>query len=93
MQVTCSFDGSFKGIPSLSSHTLSLVADPQKERKVRALVDYDATNANEISFKTGDVFTVMCDHPSGWSLGILQQGKRGLFPTVYPHCQKLDFIQ
>ncbi|KAI9202468.1 P-loop containing nucleoside triphosphate hydrolase protein [Polychytrium aggregatum] len=48
----------------------------------RALYDYDATEADELSFKAGDTITIINSDDPGWWTGNLN-GKRGLFPMNY----------
>ena len=44
--------------------------------------DYDAAGEDELSFKTGDIITVLQAHDDGWAEGELN-GQSGAFPVVY----------
>ena len=58
---------------------------PEKQEaavKVKALFDYDASEDNELSFKEGNVITIIGDDIEGWSVGELN-GKKGMFPSNY----------
>ncbi|KAI9341028.1 P-loop containing nucleoside triphosphate hydrolase protein [Zopfochytrium polystomum] len=44
--------------------------------------DYDATEADELSFKAGDVITIVSKDDEGWWTGSFR-GKKGLFPGNY----------
>ena len=50
--------------------------------KVKALYDYEAQEGNELTFKEGDVITIVLDDNEGWSTGELN-GKKGMFPTNF----------
>lgn len=54
--------------------------DFDKHRK--ALFDFTGQNADEISFKTGDVIAVIDEIDKGWWLGEAHS-KRGIFPVNY----------
>jgi len=47
-----------------------------------ASFDYEATDANELSFKEGDVIEILSKSENGWWFGQLS-GKQGLFPSNY----------
>lgn len=49
---------------------------------VRALYDYQGTDASSLSFRRGDVIEVLSRQPSGWWDGWLG-GERGWFPANY----------
>jgi len=49
--------------------------------KCRGLFDYEATDPNELSFRQGDIITVLQKDPSGWWQGELN-GRIGVFPSV-----------
>ena len=50
--------------------------------KVRALYDYDATTADELSIKAGDVIVLVSDADSDWWQGEVN-GITGTFPANY----------
>lgn len=59
---------------------------PQPDRKqVRALYDFNAENANELSIRKGDIITVLNEVDKGWWEGELNDrpGTKGLFPANY----------
>lgn len=47
-----------------------------------ALYDYTAQDKTEISFKEGDVITVLTKADDGWYMGEIN-GQKGLFPSTY----------
>eukprot|EP01104_Vermistella_antarctica_P013773 TRINITY_DN4222_c0_g2_i1.p1 TRINITY_DN4222_c0_g2~~TRINITY_DN4222_c0_g2_i1.p1 ORF type:complete len:508 (-),score=126.78 TRINITY_DN4222_c0_g2_i1:184-1707(-) len=49
--------------------------------RCRALYDYDASDPNELSFKTGEIIQILHRDPSGWWQGNLN-GRVGVFPSV-----------
>lgn len=49
---------------------------------VKAEYDYDAKDTDELSFKEGDILTVVKLQSDGWCLGRLK-GKTGVFPTNF----------
>lgn len=49
---------------------------------VRAIYDYTAENDEQLSFKVGDLITVLEEREGGWWKGSLD-GKDGLFPANY----------
>jgi hypothetical protein len=49
--------------------------------KCRGLYDYQASDPNELSFKAGEIITVLQKDPSGWWQGELN-GRIGVFPSV-----------
>lgn len=51
-------------------------------RKARALHDYDATAADELSIREGDLIDIVQEDGDGWSVGVLN-GQQGSFPTSY----------
>ena len=54
---------------------------------MRALYDYTAVEADELSFKAGDIITKLTDEDSqGWCRGRFQN-KDGLYPAQY--CEPL----
>ncbi|KAJ3156727.1 Unconventional myosin-Ie, partial [Irineochytrium annulatum] len=56
------------------------VPPPKKLPQCKALYDYDATEADELSFKVGDIITIVSKDDEGWWTGNLR-GKKGLFPA------------
>ncbi|KAI9090825.1 P-loop containing nucleoside triphosphate hydrolase protein [Phlyctochytrium arcticum] len=48
----------------------------------RALYDYEATEADELSFSTGDIIAINSKDDEGWWQGTLN-GQKGLFPANY----------
>lgn len=55
---------------------------PKKNKRTKAMYDYQASADDEISFKEGDIIIVLEQHPDGWWFGELN-GKKGLFPGNY----------
>ena len=47
-----------------------------------ALFDYEGQEADELTFKVGDVITILSKEDEGWWTGNLR-GKKGLFPSNY----------
>ena len=47
----------------------------------RGLFDYNPDDPNELTFKQGDIITVLQKDPSGWWQGELN-GRIGVFPSV-----------
>ena len=54
----------------------------QNYPKVRALYDYQAQDAEELSLSAGDIVNLLRKEDSGWWVGELK-GKKGLFPYNY----------
>ncbi|KAI8809341.1 myosin IF [Cladochytrium replicatum] len=48
----------------------------------KALYDYDASEADELSFRAGDSITIVSKDDEGWWTGSIK-GKKGLFPANY----------
>ncbi|KAL5481739.1 hypothetical protein EMCRGX_G021967 [Ephydatia muelleri] len=48
----------------------------------KALYDYDASDADELNFKEGDIIEIITEDPTGWWKGRLK-GKEGVFPNNY----------
>ena len=48
----------------------------------RALFDFDAESAGELSFKDGDMITLLAKLDENWFSGELR-GKQGIFPSTY----------
>lgn len=56
------------------------VPPPKKVPRCTALYNYDATEADELSFKIGDVIFITRKDDPGWWTGTCN-GKTGLFPS------------
>ncbi|KIJ64304.1 hypothetical protein HYDPIDRAFT_112290 [Hydnomerulius pinastri MD-312] len=54
----------------------------QEKRLVRALYDFTGSS-DELTFKAGDEITVVNEVLNDWWLGVLKDGRKGLFPTTY----------
>ena len=50
---------------------------------VVALADYRSEEPRDLQFRRGDRIKVTLEHQSGWWEGIMEDGKRGLFPRSY----------
>ena len=50
---------------------------------MRALYDYDATEANELSMREGDILTLLEKDESGWWRGRSAEGNEGVFPSNF----------
>ncbi|EPQ55660.1 BAR-domain-containing protein [Gloeophyllum trabeum ATCC 11539] len=55
---------------------------PGGRKMMKALYDFTASSADELSFRAGDVITVQAEVLEGWWMGELR-GRTGLFPTTY----------
>jgi hypothetical protein len=64
------------------AHSQDEVEDLPSPRKCRAIFDFNASEDNELSFKTGDVISISRVDPSGWCEGELR-GTKGFFPSSY----------
>ncbi|TPX34504.1 hypothetical protein SmJEL517_g02861 [Synchytrium microbalum] len=58
------------------------VPPAKKLPTVKALYDYNATEADELSFRAGEMITVISKDDAGWWTGS-SKGKKGLFPANY----------
>ncbi|KIK92147.1 hypothetical protein PAXRUDRAFT_147950, partial [Paxillus rubicundulus Ve08.2h10] len=54
----------------------------QEKKLVKALYDFTGSS-DELVFKAGDEITVVHEVLDGWWLGMLKDGRKGLFPTTY----------
>ncbi|KAL9646886.1 hypothetical protein ABK040_013746 [Willaertia magna] len=61
--------------------------EPPQVSKATALYDYDAQDDSELTFKAGDVISVLATSGDGWFLGELPNGQRGLFPSNFTDCK------
>jgi hypothetical protein len=56
--------------------------EPKKKEEVVALYDYEATDEGELTFKQGDVITVLEKYENGWWSGELRS-QAGVFPVNF----------
>jgi hypothetical protein len=64
------------------------------KRVARALFDYTAESINELTFKAGELITVLDDDPTEeWWEGERADGTRGFFPKAYVATVSLDTDQ
>ncbi|KAL0090018.1 hypothetical protein J3Q64DRAFT_1879139 [Phycomyces blakesleeanus] len=71
-------------VPSHSSLRAQSTVSNKKRRK--AIYDFDGDSVDELSFRTGDVITVVEEVDEGWWLGEVENigpKRRGIFPVNY----------
>lgn len=66
----------------IASSAASSIRNTTQSLQVRAIYDYDAQNADELSMREGDVIDVTQQGTDGWWFGVLK-GQTGQFPSTY----------
>ncbi|KAF9235921.1 hypothetical protein BU15DRAFT_64466 [Melanogaster broomeanus] len=68
--------------PSRTTGRILKPPSQQEKKLVKALYDFNSSS-DELPFKAGDEITVIHEVLDDWWLGMLKDGRKGLFPTTY----------